>query len=298
MVAQRMVAQRQRGFTIVEVLVVIGIIAVLASLLFVGLRSALSTANKTRELNSLRNVSLGWTMYAGANSDHLMPGYIEPAVQDTWRLEWRNVRGEVLPAELAAPYTWRLAPYVEYSWEVLVGYRDDGQRELNATPEADVAFEPAFGYNALYVGGWWEEATVGATTFPAMRYDLISDPAYRGMVVRTMGSMQQPDNLVIFAASTEQQPGRFVNSDRGAGVPGFHLASPRIVANETRWQPADGFNNAIDVLVAGPVPNIRHTNSVAVATGDGGVSTLSFDQLADQRRWINSAQGPDWSHPE
>ncbi len=292
-----MVRARQRAFTIVELLIVIGIIAILMSLLFVGLRGALANAAKTRELNSLRNITLSWTMYSGSNNDRLLPGYLEPSVQDAWRLEWRNVAGETLTPELAAPYSWRIAPYVEFSWEVLVGYRDDTQQELNAIPAEDVAFEPAFGYNAFYVGGWWETQTVGATTIQAPRYDLISEPGYGGLVARTLGAIRQPSELVIFCATTERQPGRFINAERGAGVRGFHLATPAIVAGENRWEPLDGTTMALNVLAAGPVPLARHSNSVAMTTADGGTSTISFDELADQRRWITIAESSDWTHP-
>lgn len=289
---------RQRGFTIVEILVVIGIISILASLLFVGLRSALGTAAKTRELNSLRNVSLAWTMYSGSNNEYLLPGYLEPSVQDAWRLDWRDANRETLPQELAAPYTWRLAPYVEFSWDALIGYRDDAQKELRALPTDEVAFRPGFGYNGLYVGGWWETVSQGGSTFQAMRYDILTEPGFGGLVARSQGSMQRPSELIVFAASSEQPPGRFRNNDLGASSEGFHLAVPGIVAGQNRWEPELGSASSLIAFTTGPVPLIRHSGGVAVAHADGNVTSFSINEIADQRRWIDIAQDRNWTHPE
>ena len=56
--------RRPRGFTIVELLVVISIIAILLSLISVGLVRGGQTARQTSALSNLREVNRAWTLYA------------------------------------------------------------------------------------------------------------------------------------------------------------------------------------------------------------------------------------------
>jgi type II secretory pathway pseudopilin PulG len=52
-------------FSLVELLVVIGIIVVLAAILLPALNSSRRRAHMTACTNNLRQISLGWTMYQG-----------------------------------------------------------------------------------------------------------------------------------------------------------------------------------------------------------------------------------------
>lgn len=63
--------KKQRAFTLVELLVVIGIIAVLISLLLPALNRARAAATRTQCLSNMRQVGLGLQMYVNANKGWL-----------------------------------------------------------------------------------------------------------------------------------------------------------------------------------------------------------------------------------
>ncbi|MFO0873203.1 MAG: prepilin-type N-terminal cleavage/methylation domain-containing protein [Phycisphaerales bacterium] len=284
-----------RAFTLVEMLVTIGIIALLLGILLVGLRGVLGTAGRTKELSNLRQVYYGWQMYSGSNDEYILPGYLDDNTQQLWAVDYKDVKGQKVPPASARGWAWRLAPYVDYSWDVLCGYRTDFLEELAAVPVDIVAKEPAFGYNAYYVGGWWEAAS---PTGPAtMKFDDLPAPFNTGMIARTQGSVARPETQILFCSSSQRDTGTYKNNDNRAATGSFWVVPPHLGATQV-WEPFAGGGASMNVLVNGQsVPINRYNTAFAALVGDGGTVSLSMMEMTDMRRWVNAADKPNWTHP-
>jgi prepilin-type N-terminal cleavage/methylation domain-containing protein len=175
---------QRRAFTLLELLVVIGIIVLLASLVFVAFRNVRAGALRTEGQGAIRQMIMGYNGYSGDNKMRLMPGYLDSNMLGTQVSRVTRKHGTIIfdPADPAAncngqicdasSYVWRLAPYMNDAWKTyLVDYQSKSvDAAIDAELRANVfgpgsaasasspnpiglADAPSFGLNSIYVGG-------------------------------------------------------------------------------------------------------------------------------------------------
>jgi prepilin-type N-terminal cleavage/methylation domain-containing protein/prepilin-type processing-associated H-X9-DG protein len=78
---------KQSGFTLIELLVVIAIIALLMAILMPALNRAREQGKRTACINNLRQLTLGWILYADDNDDKVV--HANTGRDDAW-VRWRG----------------------------------------------------------------------------------------------------------------------------------------------------------------------------------------------------------------
>ncbi len=233
------------GFTIVELLVVIGVIAVLLSLLSSGLSAAGRKSRQTRFLSDLKQVGLAWVSYANTYDDRCLPGMIDPETQTQWRVRYKDKSGNQIAQQNAVTYPWRLLPFMDFSFPLLFDYLEIDLPEWNdgvATGHQQVAArEPAFGYNAIYLGGWWtmQPNGVGQMRYSSGGYLTNNNVTARGgLICSTLSQILHPDNMIAFSSSFAAAPGLYKEQEEH--VVGAAWVVPHRVAKTLIWEASDG----------------------------------------------------------
>jgi type II secretory pathway pseudopilin PulG len=309
--------QRAEGFTIVEMLVVIGVLGLLIGLLLPALSGARKKSEKLRELNALKQVDLAWRLYANSSADRALPGFLTSGppdndVQYRWGVSFEYRNRMVMPHDTSAPWTWRLLPFMDYSYEMVQGHVDElrtegldivdsGQNPSAAElTGAKIAYFPGFGYNAFYVGGWWEMVSVGNARIPRYRFhDATVNGAPKVLVSTSIGQIRRSSEVITFCSSALLEPNTTHRSWR-RDLRGFHCVSPPMLGPDEQWSaggevtiigdlPIDGFSGT-----AAPIG--RYNKLAAVLHADGHTSVETPGALLDMRRWIDAANDDDFTH--
>jgi prepilin-type N-terminal cleavage/methylation domain-containing protein len=240
-------ARRSRGgFTIVELLVVISILATIIGILLPALGTARASSRKTEELNNIRPLYTAWNLYAGQNEDAALPGWVAPAVQADWQVTYRLPDGFALSPEQAAPYPWRIMKFLDNNTDIIIGRVDSAAPNLNDIAD-DIAYRPQFGYNGLYIGGYYEPPT---TLAPAGAGGAIpARPRYSldNVVAQRISQVGGTPRTVVFCASASTNPDDGplalepgLHKNFSDATPGCHLVVPPVVAGIQVWASGGG----------------------------------------------------------
>lgn len=262
------------GFTLVEVLVALGIIGVLLGILVPALASLRSSAVKMEEMGAASQVIAAYIMRADDNDGRLMPGVGWTGVVLDANGRQINDADFVDPPEFIGPssrYPWRLAPYLDYQFRSL--FLNSQAHALEAVEQDDylayvdyVSRYPSFGLNGFWVGGNSPEMLANP--------DLL---LYNDSTVYSMTEANRPDRLLVFASSRSWDP------DEGAEVEGGH----------TVCSPIDQYVDGMTLDCEGVV-SFRHGGEAVCAFMDGHAAGKDENELLDMRYWSNDATRPDW----
>lgn len=91
-----MVRRRERGFTLIELMIVVAIIALITAIAMVAYFTAIDRARQKRTVSDMRTIAMAWETRASEMQSYLIPGYAFPEAEATY---------EQLSAALIPTYT-------------------------------------------------------------------------------------------------------------------------------------------------------------------------------------------------
>lgn len=311
----------RRAFTLIEMLITIGLILLLASLIIVALRGVRGAANRLVSNNALRQMCTAYNTYSADSEQQLMPGYVSTTKLRELGINPRMWNGVPLndPTDPdwddpndASSYVWRLAPYLAHDWKVMfVDYRsreltgkltgefDDGiyGPGTASTAGMGISLIPSFGLNSILVGG--DNVHGGTDITDRNPWD---NPGNKLAATR-LSEVKNPSRLIIFAPSVhygerddDTDNDLIKNRPVGNLYFGYPELRPPFIEGLRQWHiennevVADGDFEATDAKtrhIGGGWPIARWDQSkLPVGHLDGSVTTEYINNLAqDMSKW-------------
>ena len=266
------------GFTIVELLVVIGVISAVIALVIQGAGTLRTTAERAREMAAGRALAQAWTSYAMDHLGEVLPGYA--AGLDAFDPLGNRVDVDSSPVA-AKRWPWRLTPYLG---DDISSLYSDGQNfrqkglstEDNSSMLYEVSVFPSFGMNSIFVGG---DENYGGSS------DIFTE-VFGQFYVKKLSTVRRPDRLVVFATARSRTD---IDSGNSPIYEGFFRILPPAWSTPI-WASE---HNEEDPQSSGMLSD-RHQSKVITASVDGRVDLDTISDLRDMRRWSDAATREDW----
>ena len=168
------------GFTLIELLVVIAIIAILAAMLLPALSAAKIKAQVIQSLSNVKQLQLGWQMYAGDNNDYILPN--ASLIAGVSANTWCGTQGE----------DWHFSDCntnpAQYTASILAGYMG-GQIHVYRCPGDDIPSQ-----NGTRIRSYSMNGQMGTTQSTNVGYN----PGYQIFLKVSSLTKLAPVNAFIF----------------------------------------------------------------------------------------------------
>lgn len=250
-------ASARRAFTLLELLAVVAIVGVLASLVVPAVAACRRQAGKSREVSAARQLMVAYHVAADENRGRLLP-LQESATGVT------NEQGQTIAGIAAFRWPHRLRPYLGNRFRsTLYVNEQSGFYDEKTGDDYALSIGTTFGLNGHFVGGDFSS--------------LVKDRP-----VRTLSEAVLPARLIAFASAhyrtLHPASGYWRVSAPCFGWPAADLAG----------LPADAAQDSAYGYLA-----CRWDGRAAVAYLDGHVELQPMAQLRDMRLWSDAARRAD-----
>jgi prepilin-type processing-associated H-X9-DG protein/prepilin-type N-terminal cleavage/methylation domain-containing protein len=263
-------SNRPRAFTLVELLVVIGIIAILISILLPVLAKVRQSSNTAKCGMNLRTLAQGWRLYVEANKDTCPPVRLPaeanqggPSYSTPYGLQYRPRWYELIGYQLKTPARRVGDAFENDTWQVESSLYICPER-----PEWTNSRNFPYGYNYQFLGdARMNQANTKMINYPVRAGNLKASKTV--MAADSMGTAAGKPNGAArkpYISNGDKDPDAWGNK-------GFHLDPPRLTANSDyadEWYPSPPYRS-------GPDP--RHNGKVNVAFCDSHVELMSLQEM-------------------
>jgi len=279
----------RRAFTLVELLVVIGIIAVLIGVLLPAISQARQQARQLNELAACRQIMAAYINYATDHRGSLLPGYFEgPGPQAFGKLDLKDDQGQPIAVNLAKErYPWRLYAYLKAGLfgtimvnDQAVAFADRGSPVWSGAWQYMVSLSPSFAYNIYCVGGSLDQAgKVSAASLPGC--------------ITKFGQAKESGRLIVFASARST----YVTA---APQGSFKMYPPTMSStfSAAGWTPVNNYDPVTFPPDAWGNVDFRWKKKAVVGMFDGHCELLTVPEMRDMTRWNNAAAksgNPNWT---
>lgn len=258
-----------KGFTLVELLVVIGIIAVLIGILLPTLSRARRAAKRTVCLSNLRQMGTAWTIYLSEHGGHL-PYYI-----------WHNPpTGVTMTKEQRNSFVWH-----GYWYGILSDYKVQTSTMLCPEAEEAVPYNANKGFGTVFNAwsGQWQTSSPVGIYIDKSHVNLTNDATLGGYRI---GSYEFNRNVTAGTPrSSAPSPTSSSASAFGANITAVRPSSEVPIFFDSIWVDGSDFPNGTPTAQAPPPPTLTGSGA---GTGTSHVDHWRF-LIARHGRGINVA---------
>jgi prepilin-type N-terminal cleavage/methylation domain-containing protein len=186
---------RRRGFTLMELLIVIGIIAVLVGILVPMVTRAREMASRTVCLSNIRQLQIGWLAYANEHKGYFCTAGLGTSMDPYFPLDkgggWLS-RANKMSETIDFPNS-RMWPYVN---NINTYYCPNDTRPVKGTWDPVAPGDHASGFGALTSYGM-NSLMGGLALTPGIDDGLSNSPGYTAWT--TLSQIRHPESTFVFS---------------------------------------------------------------------------------------------------